>query len=247
MSKTSSQATMPDPLLRLRGVNAWYGRHAVLKDINLSVMPGEAVALMGRNGSGKSSILKTVMGIIDDKSGLRHFRSINLANYPTHRIAALGIGYVPEDRRTFFDMTVDENIRLGENQAPRHSKGIWTRKDALQLFPQLEPLMKQRASTLSGGEQQMLSIARCLMTCPTLMLLDEPTEGLAPLVVKHLASILNDLKNRGVSFLVSEQNISLVGVLCDRAYLLEKGNVKWSGPMNQLIKSTHLQKRFLKF
>lgn len=246
MTQQNSNAHMPEPLLKLRGVNAWYGQNRVLKDLNLSVMPGEAVALIGRNGSGKSSILKTVMGIVDESSGLRQFRTLDLANKQTHKIASLGIGYVPEDRRTFLDLTVDENIRIGEDQAPKHSKGIWSRADALKLFPQLKPLMKQRAATLSGGEQQMLSIARCLMTCPTLMILDEPTEGLAPLVVKHLASILLELKQKGVSFLVSEQNTALVGILCDRAYVMESGTVKWSGPMHRLMKNTQLQNRYLK-
>ncbi|WP_299436252.1 ABC transporter ATP-binding protein [uncultured Rhodospira sp.] len=220
-------------LLAVRGLNAWYGRAQVLFDIDLRVDAGEVVTLLGRNGAGKTTTLAAVMGLIPGVRGDVHFGGASISGLPPHRIARLGIGYVPEDRRVFSDLTVDENLAVGR-QPPRPGAPSWTPQALFDLFPNLAELRRRRAGQMSGGEQQMLTIARTLMGHPSLVLLDEPSEGLAPRLVEQLARALGTMKAEGLTILVSEQNPRFARSLTDRAYVIEKGRTRFEGTLADL-------------
>ncbi|HEY3066002.1 MAG TPA: ABC transporter ATP-binding protein [Methylomirabilota bacterium] len=217
-------------MLELMGVHAAYGPSRVLHGVSLVARDGEVVSLLGRNGAGKSTTLKAIMGLVDVSAGDLRFEGRSLRGRATHEIARLGIGYVPEDRRVFADLTVIENLRVGEG----NERVGWTRDRVFALFPKLRELAHHRAGNLSGGEQQMLTIARTLMTNPRLLLLDEPSEGLAPVVVRVLAENIALLKREGLGILLSEQNVKFARRLADRAYILEKGEVRFEGSMAQI-------------
>ena len=208
--------------LEVRRLNAGYGRARVLFDVELDVARGEVVALLGRNGAGKSTTLKAIMGLVPPISGEIVFDGRPLQNLEPHEIARLGLGYVPEDRRIFTDLTVSENLEVGR-QPPRGAAPAWTDERLFALFPALAPMRQRRGGRMSGGEQQMLCIARTLAGNPTTMLLDEPSEGLAPAIVEQVASAIIELKRAGVSVLLAEQSRHFAGRVADRAYLLEKG------------------------
>jgi len=208
--------------LEVRRLNAGYGRARVLFDVELDVARGEVVALLGRNGAGKSTTLKAIMGLVPPVSGEIVFDGRPLHHLEPHDIARLGLGYVPEDRRIFTDLTVSENLEVGR-QPPRGAAPAWTDDRLFALFPALAPMRERRGGRMSGGEQQMLCIARTLAGNPTTMLLDEPSEGLAPVVVEQVASAIVELKRAGVSVLLAEQSRHFAGRVADRAYLLEKG------------------------
>jgi len=222
-------------MLELIDVHAAYGPSHVLHGVSLVARDGEVVSLLGRNGAGKTTTLKAIMALVDVTAGDLRFEGRSLRGRPTHQIARLGIGYVPEDRRVFSDLTVTENLRVGEGDGRAGASGVrWTRDRVFGLFPKLADLAHHRAGSLSGGEQQMLTIARTLITNPRLLLLDEPSEGLAPVVVRALADNIALLKREGLAILLSEQNVKFARRLADRAYIIEKGAIRFEGSMATL-------------
>jgi len=201
--------------LKLTGIHAHYARAHILHGINLEVAEGEAVALMGRNGAGKSTTLKTIIGLVQASDGNVAFEGRDITRTPTHRIISAGIGYVPEDRRIFTDLTVFENIEVGR-QAPGDGVAPWTPERLFEFFPNLAEMKNRRANQMSGGEQQMLTVARTLMGNPRMILLDEPSEGLAPVIVEQMAAAILKLKAEGIAVLLSEQNLFFAAAVCDR-------------------------------
>jgi branched-chain amino acid transport system ATP-binding protein len=216
-------------LLTVAHLNAWYGAAQVVFDAHLQVFPGEVVSLVGRNGAGKSSTLKAIMGLMPHRTGRVVLAGHDLSNAEPYQAARLGLGYVPEDRRIFTDLTVLENLLLGV-QVPRptsHANGAlpWTLERVFALFPNLAELQHRTASHMSGGEQQMLTVARTLMGNPSLVLLDEPSEGVAPVIVEQMGEMILALKRQGVSVLLSEQNTYFAQWVSDRSYQLDRGVV----------------------
>jgi branched-chain amino acid transport system ATP-binding protein len=209
-------------MLEVRGLNAGYGRAQVLFDVDLDVGQGEVVALLGRNGAGKSTTLKAIMGLVPPLSGEIAFDANPTRNLEPYEIARLGLGYVPEDRRIFTDLTVIENLEVAR-QPPRGAAPPWTEERLFALFPALARLRDRRGARMSGGEQQMLCIARTLAGNPSAILLDEPSEGLAPLVVAQVAQAIREIKRAGVTVLLAEQSRHFTDRVADRAYVLEKG------------------------
>jgi branched-chain amino acid transport system ATP-binding protein len=211
--------------LEIRRLAAGYGRARVLFDIDLEARSGEVVALLGRNGAGKSTTLKAIMGLVPPLSGEVIFDGGDLEGLEPHEIAQRGLGYVPEDRRIFTDLTVMENLEVGR-QPPRGAAPAWTDERLFALFPALAGLRERRGSRMSGGEQQMLCIARTLAGNPTAILLDEPSEGLAPLVVENVANAILEVKRAGITILLAEQSRRFTERVADRGYLLEKGVIR---------------------
>jgi branched-chain amino acid transport system ATP-binding protein len=221
------------PLLSVQGLNAWYGRAHILFDVALEVGPGEVVGLMGRNGAGKSTTLEAIMGLVAQRNGSVRFDGRAIEALEPFEIARAGIGFVPEDRRIFTDLTVLENLEIGR-RPPRPGAPAWTVERLFALFPNLREMPHRLGDRMSGGEQQMLTVARTLMGNPRLVLLDEPSEGVAPLIVEQMAAMIVELKKQGLSVLLSEQNVPFAAAVCDRAYVLEKGQVRFAGTMDQL-------------
>ncbi len=220
-------------LLRIAGLDAYYGRAQVLFSIDLSLGAGEVLALVGRNGAGKSTLLKAVMGLVRTEARKLVFDGTDIARRPTHAIARLGLGYVPEDRRIFTNLTVEENLVAGTRAGPGGQED-WTPERIFALFPNLADMRSRSASQMSGGEQQMLAVARTLMGNPTALLLDEPSEGLAPVIVDAMAEALNELRRQGLSIVLSEQNLRFAGLICDRAAVLATGAITYDGPLAML-------------
>jgi branched-chain amino acid transport system ATP-binding protein len=227
-------------VLELTEVHAAYGPSRVLHGVSLTAQAGEVVSLLGRNGAGKSSTLKAVVGLIDVVGGDIRLDGRALRGLPTHEISRLGVGWVPEDRRIFSDLTVEENLRVGEKGG-----GVWTAARVYALFPKLAELARRRAGSLSGGEQQMLTVARTLMGNPRIVLLDEPSEGLAPVVVRALGEQIAALKREGLTILLSEQNLRFAARLADRAYVIEKGEIRWEGPIARLMADEAARRAYL--
>jgi branched-chain amino acid transport system ATP-binding protein len=226
-------------MLNVENLNAWYGAAQILFDVNLTVQRGEVVALMGRNGAGKSTTMKAIMAMIDRRQGRVQWMGHDISRKQTHQIAGSGLGFVPQDRRIFTDLTVLENLEVGR-QLPRswpqgETLPAWTVERVFELFPNLAQMSQRQASKMSGGEQQMLSVARTLMGNPYLVLLDEPAEGLAPVLVEQMAHMIRALKKQGVSILLSEQNLHFANLVCDRAYVIEKGQINYAGSIRSLI------------
>jgi branched-chain amino acid transport system ATP-binding protein len=235
---------MTDPMLKVERLNAWYGRAQVLFDLELEVRPGEVVALMGRNGAGKSTTMKAVMGLLERRRGAIRFMGHDIAALPPFRIARLGLGFVPENRRIFTDLTVLENLEIGR-QPSRPGIPEWTIEKLFRLFPNLGGMPGRRGGQMSGGEQQMLTVARTLMGNPYLVLLDEPSEGVAPVIVEQMAEMIMELKQAGVSILLSEQNLHFAELVSDRAYVLEKGQLRFEGSIEALASSQDVRKAYL--
>ena len=234
----------PDGLLRVHGLNAIYGSARVLFDIGLNVANGEAVALLGRNGAGKSTTMKAIMGLVRVTSGQVEFAGSDISGGQTHDISRLGLAFVPEDRRIFTSLTVAENLEVGR-QPPREGAPEWTPDRLFELFPNLAERRASLASRMSGGEQQMLAVARALMSNPKAMLLDEPSEGIAPIIIDQMTAAIRALKAAGIAILISEQNLSFAKRICDRAYILEKGAVTYSGRMQDLIDNPDISVTYL--
>jgi len=236
-------------LLEVENLNAWYGAAQILFDINLSISAGEVVALMGRNGAGKSTTLRTLMGMMPRKSGGITFLGNSISELQPFQIARQGLGFVPEDRRIFSDLTVLENLNVGRQPSRIFSSGdpapYWSLEDIYSLFPNLQSMSNRLASQMSGGEQQMLTIARTLMGNPVAILLDEPSEGIAPVIVEKIGEMILKLKAKGVSIILSEQNIHFASWVSDRAYILEKGQIQYSAPMKELIQDTEILNKYL--
>ncbi|PWC43164.1 ABC transporter ATP-binding protein [Azospirillum sp. TSO22-1] len=231
-------------LLTVDGLHAWYGRAHILQGVGLTVGRGEVVALMGRNGAGKSTTMKAVMGLLAERRGRVAFAGTDVSAWPPHRIARLGLGYVPEDRRVFAELTVRENLEVGR-QPPRAGAPLWTPDRLYALFPNLAEMKDRRGARMSGGEQQMLTLARTLMGNPSLLLLDEPSEGLAPRIVQQMADAVRTLKAEGLSVLLSEQNLGFAAAVADRAVVIEKGVVRWDGAMAALLEDGDARRAYL--
>ncbi|MCQ4263096.1 ABC transporter ATP-binding protein [Stutzerimonas stutzeri] len=212
---------MTEPLLSVRDLNAWYGESHALHGIDLDVHQGETVTLLGRNGVGKTTALRSIVGIIRKRSGSIRFDGKDMLRVPLHRTARHGIGYVPEERGIFSTLTVEENLTL----PPVIAKGGMTLAEIYQLFPNLEERRKSPGTKLSGGEQQMLAMARILRTGAKLLLLDEPTEGLAPVIIQRIGEVLQTLKQRGMTILLVEQNFRFASKVADRFYVVDHGKV----------------------
>jgi branched-chain amino acid transport system ATP-binding protein len=228
-------------MLRVDGLQAHYGRAHILHGVSFAVKAGEAVVLLGRNGAGKSTCLKSLMGLVRPSGGSVRFGGAEIVALAPFQIARLGLGYVPEERRIFADLTVVENLEVGRREQP----GGFTQERVMALFPALAGMTARPASQMSGGEQQMLAIARTLMGNPSLLLLDEPSEGLAPLIVAQVAEAISALKAAGVAILLAEQNLSFARRLADRAVILESGHVVWDGTMTALLADDTTRQRFL--
>jgi branched-chain amino acid transport system ATP-binding protein len=237
------------PALAADNLNAWYGAAQVLFDVSLTVGRGEVVALMGRNGAGKSTTMKAVMGLMARRNGTVRVHGRDVSRLRPFEIARLGVGFVPEDRRIFSDLTVEENLDTGRQPPRRFADGgeapAWTPEALFRLFPNLAELRARPGGRMSGGEQQMLTIARTLMGNPLIVLLDEPSEGIAPVIVEAIADTVIALKKRGLSILLSEQNVGFAQLVCDRAYMLEKGQICWQGTMAELADDTEVQRAYL--
>ena len=237
------------PMLAVQELSAWYGGARILYDMTLEVAPGEVVALMGRNGAGKSTTMKAIMGLIAKRTGHVEFCGRDISRLKPFEIARLGLGFVPEDRRIFSELTVMENLDIGR-QPPRNlldgkPAPVWTPEVLFTLFPNLGRMPDRQGSHMSGGEQQMLTVARTLMGNPLLVLLDEPSEGVAPVIVEQMVITILELKKQGLSILLSEQNIHFAELVSDRAYVLEKGQIRWQGSMQDLANDVEVQRSFL--
>jgi branched-chain amino acid transport system ATP-binding protein len=230
-------------LLAVEDLHSAYGLSRVLFGISLDIAAGECVCLLGRNGVGKTTTIRSVMGLLRPTSGRVVWKGRDIAGWPPHRVARAGIGFVPEDRRIFAELTVWENLDVAARAARR--PGRWTIAAVYELFPVLRELTNRPGGFLSGGEQQMLTIARTLMGNPELLLLDEPSEGLAPLVVEALLANIRELKKQGVTILLAEQGVDFSLALADRVYVLEKGSIRHTGPAAELRDDPALCDRLL--
>ena len=234
-------------LLALEDLHAYYGEAHILQGVSLTVGAGEVVTLIGRNGAGKTTTLKSIMGLVPPRGGRITFDGLTLTKLPTHEVARAGIAYVPEERRILPNLSVAENLRLGMLSAPRAAKGEngGVMEEVLTYFPRLRERYEQKGKSLSGGEQQMLAIARGLVAHPKLMLVDEPTEGLSPLLVESLTEILGEINRRGTTILLVEQMLEVALALSHRLYVMDQGRIQFEGTPDALRADPEIQQRFL--
>lgn len=236
-------------LLEAKSLAGWYGAAQILYDVDLQVRRGEVVALMGRNGAGKSTTLKALIGMLAKRRGAIRFMGNDISKSEPHVAARLGLGFVPEDRRVFTDLTVMENLEVGKQPPRKWPDGVeapvWTPERLFKLFPNLGEMPQRPGGRMSGGEQQMLTVARTLMGNPYLVLLDEPSEGVAPVIVEQMAQMILELKSQGVSILLSEQNMHFAELVSDRAYVLEKGQIRYEGSMADLAANEDVRRAYL--
>ena len=231
-------------ILEVRNIYTSYGLSQILFGVSLEVDKGEVVSLLGRNGVGKTTTLRSIMGLTPPSSGSIRWKGEEISGKPSYRIAQLGIGFVPEDRRIFSELTVWENLDVAV-KASTSRKNLWTLERVFDLFPALKSIQNRRGGFLSGGEQQMLTIARTLMGNPDLLLLDEPSEGLAPIVVQQLGEQISKLRQEGMTILLCEQNAKFSLDLSDRLYILEKGEVRYRGTVADFRKDEEAYKTYL--
>jgi branched-chain amino acid transport system ATP-binding protein len=231
--------------LEVEGLHAHYGKSHILHGATFEVDRGEIVCLLGRNGVGKSTTLKSVMGLVTPSRGRVTFKGRGLVGLPPHRIARLGLGYVPEERRIFPTITVRENLLVGLKAGAPADGGGWTLERVYEFFPRLRERERQRAGTLSGGEQQMLTIGRTLMGNPQLLLVDEPTEGLAPLIVEQVERVLTEIYRSGTPILLVEQSIETALALAHRVYVMSKGTIVFHGSVEQLQANADVRRQYL--
>ncbi|MBL6946790.1 MAG: ABC transporter ATP-binding protein [Rhodospirillales bacterium] len=231
-------------MLEIQGLDAFYGRSQILFGVEIELARGEVLALMGRNGAGKSTTLKCVMGLVRPAATVVSFDGHDLRGMDGFRINRLGVGYVPEERRIFTDLTVAENLEVGR-RSPLPGRDAWTPERLFDLFPNLGEMKDRRAGHISGGEQQMLTIARTLMGNPEIVLLDEPSEGLAPKIVEQMIGMALELKAQGLTILLSEQNLRFAKQIADKVAVIETGRIRWKGAMEKFSGSTELQSRYL--
>ena len=230
-------------ILDLDRIVTAYGRSEVIRGVSLTVAPGEIVCLLGRNGAGKTTTLRSIMGLTPPRAGRIRFRGQDITGLPPYDVARLGIGYVPDDRRIFSDLTVTENLEIGRRAAGR--PGRWTTAEVTALFPALERLRENRGSGLSGGEQKMLAIGRALMGNPEFLILDEPSEGLSPLVVRDLVGVIRRIRADGVTLLLADQNLKFARRIADRGYVLDKGTIRFEGTLEALWTDEAVVRRYL--
>ncbi len=232
-------------ILEAKEINTYYGTSHILFDVSLSVDRGEVVCLLGRNGAGKTTTMRSIMGLTPPRSGTIKFHGEEIRGKPPYYIAQKGMGYVPDNRLIFPDLTVRENLALA-TKVPKNFQGEpWTVEQVYTLFPPLKKLDKNLGGYLSGGEQQMLTVGRTLMGNPDLLLLDEPVEGLAPLVVKHLGEQILKLKEMGETILFSEQNVKFATMVAGRAYVIDKGMIRYHGSIDELSDNVEIKKKYL--
>jgi branched-chain amino acid transport system ATP-binding protein len=232
------------PLLEVEDIRTAYGLSQVLFGVSFAVEEGEVVALVGRNGVGKSTTMRSIMGLTPPREGRVRFAGQDIAGMAPHRIAKLGVGFVPEDRRIFPELSVWENLDIAR-KPPLDGGAAWSEEQVFALFPDLKDIQTRRGGVLSGGQQQMLTIARSLMGNPRLLLLDEPSEGLAPRVVEDLLKQVRQLKEHGLSIVLAEQNLDFVLALSDRLHILEKGEIKYSGTPAELRANQAILDKYL--
>ena len=231
-------------ILSVSKLNSWYGPAHILFDVGLEVGEGEVVALLGRNGAGKSTTFKSLIGLLASRTGTVTFQGRDVSRMPSYEIARSGLGYIPEDRRIFADLTVEENLEVGK-QPPREGRRPWTPERLYEIFPNLADMRTRLGGRMSGGEQQMLTIARTLMGNPYMILLDEPSEGLAPKIIEQMADAINEMKRQGLSILLSEQNLHFARLISDRAYIIEKGRVRFTGTIAELDANDEIRRAYL--
>ena len=231
-------------LLELASVNTFYGRSHILFDVSLSVEKGEVVSLLGRNGAGKSTTFRSIIGLTPPQTGEVIFKGERISGMRAFRICRKGVGFVPEDRRCFPDLTVRENLEVAVRRE-KQTSSPWTVEKVYSLFPRLQERERNLGTQLSGWEQQMLTIARTLMTNPDLLLLDEPSEGLAPLIVALLADMIIRIRKEGVTVLLAEQNLHFCAKVADRGYVIDKGSVKYEGKMSDLLGNEEIKEKYL--
>jgi branched-chain amino acid transport system ATP-binding protein len=235
-------------LLEVKDLNTFYGTSHVLQGISLNVSEGELVALLGRNGMGKSTTLKSIIGLVKPKSGSVAFQGRDISGYPPYKTARAGIGYVPEERRIFPNLSVTDNLAMGIKGGKiknPEDPTVWTYERIFHHFPKLEERANQKGALLSGGEQQMLAIGRSLMGNPSLLLVDEPTEGLAPLLVKEVRDMLASINEAGVSILLVEHNLKVAMSLADRVYLMGKAHLAFTGTVEELEANPKIREKYL--
>lgn len=232
------------PILIVDRINTFYGQSHVLQEVSLSIHEGEVVSLLGRNGVGKTTTLRSIMGLTPPQSGQIQFKGIPIARKPSYQIARMGIGYVPDDRRIFPDLTLLENLEIAQRLSSK-SKVQWTFEKVYDLFPVFFNMKARKGTQLSGGEQKMLAIGRALMKNPDLLLLDEPSEGLAPLIVQNLAEVIERIRGEGVTILLADQNLKFCRKTSDRGYILEKGRVQHQGLMEEIWQNEEIVKKYL--
>jgi branched-chain amino acid transport system ATP-binding protein len=236
-------------MLSVDRLSAWYGAAQILYGLNFEVGRGEVVALMGRNGAGKSTTMKSIMGLVAKRGGEVRFNGEDISRLKPYEIARRGLGFTPEDRRIFVDLTVEENLDVGRQPLRRFKDAkpapLWTPEKLYKLFPNLAEMPGRPGGRMSGGEQQMLTVARTLMGNPFVVLLDEPSEGVAPVIVEQMANTIVELKKEGLSILLSEQNVHFARLVSDRVYVLEKGQIRWSGTMPELEANVEVQRAYL--
>ncbi|MBA4791926.1 MAG: ABC transporter ATP-binding protein [Pseudomonadota bacterium] len=230
--------------LEVSGLNSHYGPAHILFDVGFEIGAGEVVALLGRNGAGKSTTFRSVVGLVSQRTGQIRFDGADISRLPTYEIVRRGLGYVPEDRRIFTELTVEENFSVGL-QPPRQGVATWTPERIYALFPNLGEMRRRPGGQMSGGEQQMLTIGRTLMGNPSLVLLDEPSEGLAPKIVEQMADAILTMKREGLSVVISEQNLHFAKLISDRAYIIEKGRMRFSGTMAELEANPEVRDAYL--
>jgi branched-chain amino acid transport system ATP-binding protein len=230
-------------ILELAGVDTFYGTSHVLQGIDVSVKAGETVALLGRNGVGKTTTLRTIMGLTPARGGSIRFLGHEIRRWSPDAVARSGIAYVPDDHRIFPSLTADENLELARRLSKR--TGPWNRERVVQVLPKLAEVAASQGLNLSGGERKMLAIGRALMANPALVLLDEPSEGLAPLVVAHIIEVLQAMKREGVTVLLADQNLRFCRKVCDRGYILEKGRVEHAGSMEEIGRDEKIVRKYL--
>jgi branched-chain amino acid transport system ATP-binding protein len=231
--------------LEVENIHAYYGTSHVLFGIGLQVEPGECVCLLGRNGVGKTTTLKSIMGLVAAREGRITYEGRSLVGLPPHDIARLGLGYAPDDRLIFPDLTVRDNLEIAVKPPSTSGLAAWTVERVYGLFPALKPLDDHAGGYLSGGEQQMLTVGRALMGNPSLLLLDEPVEGLAPVVVQELTRQIKELKGTGISILFAEQNLAFATQVADRAYIIEGGRVRFEGRIEELERQPEIKEKYL--
>jgi branched-chain amino acid transport system ATP-binding protein len=231
-------------MLEVKGVNSFYGKAHVLNDMNFEVAAGTVVALLGRNGAGKTTTMKSIMQMVRPRSGSVIYKGQDITNWPSHKVARNGLGYVPEERRIFTQLTVLENLEVGR-QPPRDGCTTWTDQMVFDLFPNLAERRNNRGKALSGGEQQMLTIARTLMGNPAFILLDEPSEGIAPVIVEQMARVILQLKSEGLTVLLSEQNLHFAQAVADGVVIIEHGTQKFVGTLAELQAQPDIRDQYL--
>ncbi|MEM5522188.1 ABC transporter ATP-binding protein [Sulfitobacter sp. AS59] len=231
-------------MLEVKDVNSFYGKAHVLNDLNFSVDAGTVVALLGRNGAGKTTTMKSIMQLVKPRSGTVTYKGQNITGWASHKVARAGLGYVPEERRIFTQLTVLENLEVGR-QPPREGCTTWTETMVFDLFPNLAERRHNRGKALSGGEQQMLTIARTLMGNPAFILLDEPSEGIAPVIVEQMARVILQLKSEGLTVLLSEQNLHFAQAVADGVVIIEHGTQKFVGSLSELQAHPEIRDQYL--